>query len=74
MLSGSSTSTRSYYARDVDGKAVFEEDGVLYLNQIEWVIQTYKTYGARNNQMVLQVAHPSDMTLLDPPCLRSIEP
>jgi thymidylate synthase len=59
--------------RDVDGKVVFEEDGVLYLNQIEWVIQTYKKFGARNNQMVLQVAHPSDLTLLDPPCLRSID-
>jgi len=59
--------------RGVDGKVVFEENGVLYLNQIEWVIQTYKTFGARNNQMVLQVAHPSDLTLLDPPCLRSID-
>jgi hypothetical protein len=27
----------------------------------------------RNNQMVLQVAHPSDLTLVDPPCLRSID-
>jgi thymidylate synthase len=27
----------------------------------------------RNNQLVLQVAHPSDLTLLDPPCLRSID-
>ena len=59
--------------RDVDGKAVFVEDGLLYLNQIEWIIQTYKQYGARNNQMVLQIAHPSDMTLVDPPCLRSID-
>ncbi|MBW1840305.1 MAG: thymidylate synthase [Deltaproteobacteria bacterium] len=59
--------------RAVDGKAVFEESGQLYLNQIEWVIQTYKTHGSRNNQMVLQVAHPSDLTLLDPPCLRSID-
>jgi thymidylate synthase len=59
--------------REVDGQAVFEEKGKLYLNQIEWVIQTYKTYGSRNNQMVLQVAHPSDLTLLDPPCLRSID-
>ncbi len=59
--------------RDVDGKAVFEEDGKLYLNQIEWIIQTYQKYGKRNNQMVLQVAHPSDLTLLDPPCLRSID-
>ncbi len=59
--------------REVDGCAVFEEEGQLYLNQIEWIIQTYKKHGHRNNQMVLQVAHPSDCTLLDPPCLRSID-
>lgn len=59
--------------REVDGKVIFEEDGQLYLNQIEWVIDTYKKYGSRNNQMVLQVAHPTDLTLLDPPCLRSID-
>ena len=55
------------------GKIVFEEDGKLYLNQIEWIIDTYKKFGERNNQMVLQVAQPSDLTLLDPPCLRSID-
>jgi thymidylate synthase len=59
--------------RPVDGKIVFEENGALFINQIEWVIDTYKKYGHRNNQMVLQVAHPSDLTLLDPPCLRSID-
>ena len=59
--------------RDIDGKAVFSESGQLFLNQIEWVIDTYKKYGYRNNQMVLQVAHPTDLTLLDPPCLRSID-
>jgi thymidylate synthase len=59
--------------RKVDGKVVFEENGQLYLNQIEWVVDTYKRYGFRNNQMVLQVAHPTDLTLLDPPCLRSID-
>jgi len=59
--------------RSIDGKSVLEEDGKLYLNQIEWVIATYKKYGERNNQMVLQVAHPSDITLIDPPCLRSID-
>ncbi len=59
--------------RDVDGKVICEENGVLYLNQIEWVIDTYKRFGERNNQMVLQVAHPSDLTLVDPPCLRSID-
>jgi thymidylate synthase len=59
--------------RDVDGKVLFEENNTIYLNQIEWVIDTYKKFGERNNQMVLQVAHPSDLTLLDPPCLRSID-
>ena len=59
--------------RDIDGKIVFEEEGDLFLNQIEWVIDVYKKHGHRNNQMVLQVAHPSDLTLLDPPCLRSID-
>ncbi|NNF98739.1 MAG: thymidylate synthase [Desulfobacteraceae bacterium] len=60
-------------AREVDGKIVFEQKGILYLNQIEWIIDTYKKHGHRNNQMVLQVAHPSDVVLLDPPCLRSID-
>jgi len=59
--------------RPVDGKVLFEEQGQLYLNQIEWIIDTYKRFGQRNNQMVLQVAHPSDVTLIDPPCLRSID-
>lgn len=60
-------------SRPVDGKAVFEDQGTLYINQIEWVIETYKQYGHRNNQMVLQVAEPTDVALLDPPCLRSID-
>lgn len=59
--------------RCVDGNIIFEEDGKLYINQIEWVIDTYKNFGHRNNQMVLQVAEPTDCTLVDPPCLRSID-
>jgi len=43
------------------------------LNQIELLIWTYKNKGYRNNQMVLQVAHPTDMLLQDPPCLRQID-
>jgi thymidylate synthase len=43
------------------------------LNQIELLIWTYKNKGTRNNQMVLQVAHPSDILLKDPPCLRQID-
>ncbi|MBU0993548.1 MAG: thymidylate synthase [Proteobacteria bacterium] len=59
--------------RDIDNKIVYEDDGQLYINQIEWIIDTYKKHGGRNNQMVLQIAHPTDMTLIDPPCLRSID-
>ena len=43
------------------------------LSQIELMIWTYKNKGHRNNQMVLQVAQPSDMLLQDPPCLRQID-
>jgi len=49
------------------------QDGVPTLNQIELAIYTYKKYGHRNNQIVLQIAQPSDMTLQDPPCLRHID-
>jgi len=44
-----------------------------FINQIELLIWTYKNKGFRNNQMVLQVAHPTDMLLQDPPCLRQID-
>jgi thymidylate synthase len=44
-----------------------------FINQIEWIIEVYKRYGHRNNQLVLQVAQPSDLILNDPPCLRSID-
>lgn len=59
--------------REIDGNILIEEEGLVYLNQIEWIIDTYKKYGHRNNQMVLQVAQPTDVTLIDPPCLRSID-
>jgi thymidylate synthase len=56
-------------------KIIFYDDDfeVWCLNQIELLIWTYKNKGYRNNQMVLQVAHPSDMLLQDPPCLRHID-
>ncbi len=43
------------------------------VDQIQTVIDTYKNHGHRNNQMVLQVAQPGDITLEDPPCLRHID-
>jgi thymidylate synthase len=59
--------------KEIDGKILYEEDGEICINQIEWIIDTYKKHGHRNNQMVLQVADPSDVLLKDPPCLRSID-
>lgn len=61
--------------RQIDKKTLYRGDdmGGLYINQIEWVIDTYKKHGYRNNQMVLQVAEPTDIILKDPPCLRHID-
>lgn len=42
-------------------------------NQIQHIIDTYKKYGYRNNQMVIQIARPEDILLEDPPCLRHID-
>jgi thymidylate synthase len=52
---------------------ISNESGKWTLNQIELLIWTYKNKGFRNNQMILQVAHPTDMLLQDPPCLRHID-
>lgn len=38
-------------------------------NQIDKIIDTYKEFGYRNNQMILQVGQPSDIELGDPPCV-----
>lgn len=59
--------------KDVDGLIVLEKLGEIYLNQMQWIIETYKKYGHRNNQMVLQIASPTDICLVDPPCLRHID-
>lgn len=45
----------------------------FHINQIEEIIYTFKAFGHRNNQMVLQIARPEDLTLEDPPCLRHIQ-
>jgi len=43
------------------------------LNQINLICKTYKENGHRNNQLVIQIAKPTDLLLLDPPCLRHID-
>ena len=52
------------------------EPGPCYinlLNQMELLIWTYRNKGHRNNQMIMQVGQPTDMLLVDPPCLRHID-
>ncbi len=56
-----------------DRNIVVETENGLALNQMELMIWSYKNKGYRNNQMILQVGHPTDMTLIDPPCLRHID-
>ncbi len=57
----------------LDADIIYMKNDEWCLNQIELLIWTYKNKGYRNNQMVLQIAHPTDMMLQDPPCLRHID-
>lgn len=43
------------------------------VNQIESVIDMYKTKGFGTNQACMEVGVPSDIELVDPPCLRLID-
>ena len=47
-------------------------NGTIF-NQIETAIKRYKEEGFGNNQIVLQIAQPTDLLLNDPPCLRHID-
>ena len=61
--------------RDIwENRNILINDGdKYYVNQMELMIWTYKNKGHRNNQMILQVGQPTDMVLVDPPCLRHID-
>ncbi|MBW1742541.1 MAG: thymidylate synthase [Deltaproteobacteria bacterium] len=49
-------------------------DGAVHVvNQIEEVIEMYKTKGYGTNQAAMSVSAPSDVLLGDPPCLRHID-
>ena len=52
---------------------IIKENDSYFLNQIELINWLYKNKGHRNNQTVLQIAHPTDLILQDPPCLRQIQ-
>jgi len=41
--------------------------------QVQKVIDTYKEFGHRNNQMIMRISKPKDILLDDPPCLCYID-
>lgn len=84
LLTGAKTATEDYTygERLVDPKVRLteEKDGhkmnrelSLNVNQIEEVIRMYKEEGFGTNQAVMEIGMPSDIKLVDPPCLRLID-
>ncbi|MCM8783314.1 MAG: thymidylate synthase [Candidatus Omnitrophica bacterium] len=84
LLTGAKTSTEDYTYGErlvepkvrteetVNGKRMVKEMP-LNCNQIEEVINIYKTQGEGTNQAIMEIGMPSDIKLLDPPCLRLID-
>lgn len=75
LMTGEKQKDEQYtYGERLTEATVFSHGTVIQsIDQIQKIIQIYKEFGHRNNQMVLQVAQPSDITLSDPPCLRQID-
>ena len=84
LLTGTKTDTEDYTygERLVDPKVKFKEnvngkemvrEMPLCVNQIEEVIKLYREKGAGTNQATMEIGMPSDIKLLDPPCLRIID-
>lgn len=84
LLTGTKTKTEDYTYGErlvepkvrieevVDGKKMSREMP-LDCNQVEEVIKIYKTHGFGTNQAVMEIGMPSDIKLVDPPCLRLID-
>lgn len=84
LLTGAKTETEDYTygERLVDPKVRIKQnlngrelisDMPLNVNQIEEVIKMYKEKGPGTNQAVMEIGMPSDIKLIDPPCLRLID-
>ena len=74
LMTGTKMQNESYtYGERLAGHVCAMAGFLEELNQIERIINTYKKYGYRNNQLVLQIASPCDIELDDPPCLRHID-
>jgi len=67
-----------YFNKYIIGKEKSEGESYTYgermlsSNQIAEIIERYKS-APNDNQLILQIAMPSDITLDDPPCLRHID-
>ena len=84
LLTGTKTETEDYtygerlvapkvkFKQQVDGKEMTQEMP-LNVNQVEEVIKLYKEKGPGTNQATMEIGMPSDIKLLDPPCLRIID-
>jgi thymidylate synthase len=84
LLTGAKTETEDYtygerlvdpkvrFKDVVDGKEMIKEMP-LEVNQIEEVIKMYKEKGHGTNQATMEIGMPSDIKLVDPPCLRIID-
>ncbi|MBN2097852.1 MAG: thymidylate synthase [Candidatus Omnitrophica bacterium] len=84
LLTGCKTETEDYtygerlvdpkvkLTAQADGQTMVKEMP-LECNQIEEVIKIYKTQGPGTNQAIMEIGMPSDIKLLDPPCLRLID-
>jgi thymidylate synthase len=57
----------------VDGVGQMIREMPLQVNQIEEVISLYKKDGHGTNQAIMEIGMPSDIKLIDPPCLRIID-
>ena len=84
LLTGAKTETEDYTygERLVEPRIKIKEqkDGVdlcreipLNVNQVEEVIKIYKQQGPGTNQAIMEIGMPSDIKLVDPPCLRLID-
>ncbi|MGE4357649.1 MAG: thymidylate synthase [Candidatus Omnitrophota bacterium] len=84
LLTGTKTDTEDYTYGErlvepkirteeiIDGKKMIKEMP-LHCNQIEEVINIYRKQGYGTNQAIMEIGMPSDIKLVDPPCLRLID-
>lgn len=61
------------YGERLAGLWYYDHHEYICVDQIQEVIDMYKQGGHRTNQACMSISMPSDINLVDPPCLRSID-